>query len=118
MLRTPTTESIDTGPRQFDAEGGVYTLFFSVPRPQIAYFKLMIEAYEGVAVGRTMQRFYDEARTRSLVVVMVVPDFIAAAVALFEGLVVDTGAFQVAATAELQEELGRNLGYGKPSGGF
>ncbi len=115
MPRAPITEPIDTGPEQFDAEGGVYTLFFSVPRPQIAYFKLMIEAYEGVAVGRTMQRFYDEGRTRSLVVVMVVADFLAAAVALLERLAEDTGALQVCATPELQEELHRNLGYGAPA---
>ncbi|MBI5503386.1 MAG: hypothetical protein HY899_01185 [Deltaproteobacteria bacterium] len=112
MPRAPITDRVDTGAVQFDPEGGVYTLFFSVPRPQIAYFKLMIEAYEGVAVGRTMQRFYDEARTRSLVVVMVVPDFLAAAVALLERLSADTGARQVCATAALQQELHRNLGYG------
>lgn len=117
MLREPITEPIDTGGAQLDAQGGVYTLFFSVPRPQIAYFKLMIEAYEGVAVGRTMQRFYDEGRTRSLVVVMVVPDFITAAAALLQTLAVDTGALQVPATSELQNELRDNLGYGEPARG-
>jgi len=115
MPRAPITEMIDTGASQYDADGGIYTLFFSVPRPGIAYFKLMIEAYEGIAVGRTMQRFYDEGGTRSLIVVMAVPDFIAGTAALLERLVTDTGAVQVGATAQLQQELHRNLGYGDQS---
>lgn len=115
MPREPITETIDTGDAQFDAEGGVYTLFFSTPRRHIAYFKLMIEAYEGIAVGRTMERFYDQARTRSLVVVMVVPDFLADAAALLRRLVADTESLQVGATAELREELRRDLGYGAVS---
>jgi|GEM_PF-739772 len=117
MPRAPITEDVaalplDTGAAQFDPQGGVYTLFFSTPRPQIAYFKLMIESYEGIAVGRTMQRFYDQARTRSLIVVMAVPDFIAAATALLEELAAETASTQISATPELQEELRRNLGYG------
>lgn len=115
MLHAPTTEPIDTGAAQFDAEGGIFTLFFSVPRPHIAYFKLMIEAYEGIAVGRTMQRFYDEDGTRSLIVVMAVPDFLADTATLLERLVADTGSVQVGATPELQRELRENLGYGGQS---
>lgn len=119
MRRVPITEepangrvAVDTGASEFDAEGGVYTLFYSIPRPHIAYFKLMIEAYEGIAVGRTMRTFYDPERTRALVVVMVVPDFLAAAVALLEGLAASTGSIQVPATPELQQDLRRNLGFG------
>ena len=97
--------SIDTGPAELDAALGVYTLFFSVPRRDIVFFKLLIESYEGIASGRSMQRFLDGGDDRALEVVLAVPDFIDAARAVLACLLDATGSVQLPSTPELRKQL-------------
>ncbi len=101
--RPPTV--LDTGAHEFDATLGVYTFFFSVPRPETGYFKVVTESGDGYGVGRTMQRFHDGDPTRALVVIFVVPGFLEPGAHMLARLCDETGAVQVASTAALREAL-------------
>ena len=65
---------IDAGEQEYDAVLGLFALFFVIPREEAVYFRLVVESWEDFAVVRTMQRFCDDDRTRSVVVVMAVRD--------------------------------------------
>lgn len=60
--------------------GDVVPLLLRVPRAEVAYVKFVFESYEGVAVCRTLDRH------EALLVVLVVPDFLAQARAIVAAL--------------------------------
>jgi len=112
MRRKPTTEqlpAIDAGASELDPVLGVYTLFLLIPRFESVYFRLVVESWEDFAVARTMQRFSDGDRTRSLVVVLAVPDFIEPCALSVAQLCAEIDGVQVAATPALREALRRDL---------
>jgi len=113
MPRAPTTDRAEvvvaTGESEYDDVLGVYTLFLVVPRVESVYFRLVVESWEDFAVARTMQRFYPGDRTRSLVVVMAVPDFIEPCAKSLARLCAEIDGVPVPTTAELREALRRDL---------
>lgn len=117
MRPVPTTEhngggsppAIDAGPSEYDAVLGVYTLFVDIPRAETAYLRLVVESWEDFAVPRTLERFTPGDATRSLVVVMTVPDFIEPASRGLARLCAEVGGRQVASRPDLRESLRRDL---------
>ncbi|HYC55568.1 MAG TPA: hypothetical protein VEL28_11610 [Candidatus Binatia bacterium] len=98
--------AVDVSDSELDGELGVYTLFFAVPRYEIVFFKLVIESYEGLASGRSMNRRpQDEESEQVLEVVLAVPDLIEDTRRMLSWLASATAAEQVASTPELREEL-------------
>lgn len=93
----------------FDAELGVYALFAALPRAEMVYFRLVVEAWEDYAVARTVDRFCEEDRTLSLAVVMAVPDFIEPCRRRLALLCEEVGGHRVAPTPALLEGLRRDL---------
>jgi hypothetical protein len=71
------------------ADLGVYVAFLAVPRPQVIYVKLLVEAYEEIAVARSNEHVHDPATAE--VVVLAVPDFIDVTRALIETLQAEAG---------------------------
>lgn len=117
MHPVPTTEPlvpvavvpVDAGPAEYDAVLGVYTLFFDIPRAETSYLRLVIESWEDFAVPRTLERFTPGDATRSLVVVMTVPDFVEPAARGLARLCAEVGGRQVASRPDLRASLRRDL---------
>lgn len=120
MHRVPTTEAsanadagapvvVDAGPAEFDPVLGVYTLFFDIPRAETSYMRLVVESWEDFGVPRTLERFTPADASRSLVVVMTVPDFVEPASRGLARLCREIGARQVPSRPELRESLRRDL---------
>ena len=113
--RPPTVEFtgpptvLDTGPHEYDADLGVYTFFFSVPRPETGYFKVVTESGDGYGVGRTMERFHDGNSERALVVILGMPGFLEPCAHMLARLCDETGAVQVASTPALRAALSEAL---------
>lgn len=108
-LQPVAAHSIDTGPHEYDAVLGVYTLFLAMPRAQIVYFRLVVEAWEDYAVARTMERFYGPDRTLSLVVVLAVPDYLGPCARSLARLAAEVEGRQVPSSGELRAALHRDL---------
>lgn len=94
---------------EYDAVLGVYTLFVLVPRAEVVYFRLVVESWEDMAVVRTMQRFCEDDRGRSVVVVMAVPDFIEPCLHGLARLCGEVDGLRVPVTPLLREALRRDL---------
>lgn len=109
MAGAPAIPPIDAGEQQYDALLGVYTLFLVVPRTEVVYFRLVIESWEDFAVPRTMLRFCPDDRSRSVVVVLAVPDFIGPCARRLARLCMEVDGRQVAVTPELRDALRRDL---------
>lgn len=105
---------LDTGPHEYDAALGVYTFFFSVPRPETGYFKVVTEFGDGYGVGRTMQRFHDGDPDRALVVILGMPGFLEPCAHMLARLCDETGAVQVASTPALRAALSEALPFSDP----
>lgn len=82
----------------------VVPIFLVVPVAEIGYVKFVFESYEGVAVLRTIDR------RAGLLVVLAVPDFLAAARAVVVALAEEIGCREVAPPADLGDLLGPDLG--------
>lgn len=113
MSRAPISDSacvpVVTDQTEYDPVLGVYTLFFVIPRVEVVYFRLIVESWEDCAVPRTMQRFCEDDRTRSLVVVIAVPDFLAPCARRMARLCGEIDGRQVLSTPPLREQLRRDL---------
>jgi hypothetical protein len=106
MPRLPTTDE-ECG--EYDAVLGVFTLFVLVPRAEVVYFRLVVESWEDIAVVRTMQRFSESDRRRSVVVVMAVPDYIEPCRSGLARLCSEVDGVPVPVTAQLRDLLRRDL---------
>jgi hypothetical protein len=84
---------------------GVYTIFFDIPRFEVVYFRLVIESWEDGAVARTMEPVREGDRTRTLVVALVVPDFLEPCLRRLGRLCSEIDGVQVSSTQELHEAL-------------
>jgi len=93
----------------YAAKLGVYTLFFVIPRFEVVYFRLVLESWEDGAVARTIRRFEEDDRTRTLVVALVVPDFLESCVRRLARLCAEIDGVQVRSTPELHEALHEDL---------
>jgi len=82
----------------------VIPIFLVVPRAEIGYVKFIFESYEGIAVLRTIDRH------QGLLVVLVVPDFLAQARLVVTALAHEIGSREVEAPAGLDDLLGPDLG--------
>jgi len=123
MPRLPTTEdrvapqdlsavperSAVPDPAEYDALLGIYTLYALVPRAEVVYFRLVVESWEDMAVVRTMQRFSEQDRGRSVVVVMAVPDYIGPCLGGLARLCAEVDAARIPVTPLLREALRRDL---------
>lgn len=78
--------AVDGSPSTFeiDPELGLCACFVSAPRRHLTYIKVLLESYEGVGVARSEEPFFDGER--ALLVLLLVPDFLDAAVGLIEHL--------------------------------
>jgi hypothetical protein len=114
--RSEETRPILSDASEYDAVLGVYTLFVLVPRVEVVYFRLVVESWEDFAVVRTMQRFCEDDRSRSVVVVMAVPDFIEPCAKGLARLCTEVEGVQVPSTRQLREALRRDLLDPAPSG--
>lgn len=94
---------------EFDAELGVYTLFFVIPRAEVVYYRLVLESWEDGAVARTIDRFVEGDQTRSVVVALTVPDFLDACVRRLALLCEEIDGMQVRTTPRLREALRAGL---------
>lgn len=94
---------------EFDAGLGVYTLFFRLPREEVVFFKAVVESYEDLAGGRTMERFCGEDGRDALIVLLAVPDTIEWTARVLGRLCRETLAVPVASTPELRRALGEAL---------
>lgn len=103
------TVAVDAGPAEYDDVLGVYTLFFEIPRAETSYMRLVIESWEDFAVPRTLERFTPGDRTKSLVVVMTVPDFVAPAARGLERLCAEIGGRQLPSRPQWRESLRKDL---------
>jgi len=56
---------------------GLHPLYFAIPRDDTIYVKVVLESYECLGVTRTEDPFY--SGDRCLVVLLLVPDFVAEA---------------------------------------
>lgn len=93
------------GEAELAARLGVYTIFFDIPRFEVVYFRLVIESWEDGAVARTMEPFREGDRTRTLVVALVVPDFLEACLRRLARLCAEIDGVQVPGTPALHEAL-------------
>jgi hypothetical protein len=111
MPRLPITDGRfpDDPSQEYDAVLGVHTLYVLVPRAEVVYFRLVVESWEDIAVVRTMQRFSDEDRGRSVVVVMAVPDYIEPCRSGLARLCAEVDGLRVPVTPMLREALRRDL---------
>lgn len=118
MPRLPTTEDRAASalpdaalpdPAQYDALLGIYTLYVLVPRAEVVYFRLVVESWEDIAVVRTMQRFSEQDRGRSVVVVMAVPDYIEPCLSGLARLCVEVDGVRMPVTPLLREALRRDM---------
>ncbi|MFQ5353095.1 MAG: DUF4911 domain-containing protein [Candidatus Binatia bacterium] len=91
----------------YHEELGVYAFFFVLARRASVYLKVLLESYEGVGVMRSVDTEY--ASGKALVVVLVVPDFLAQARALLDYLSVDHEIVFSSAAPELRAELAADL---------
>lgn len=115
--RESAASSFPVVPEDFDQALGVYPIFVRVPRAEIAYFRLIVESWENLAVVRTMQRFHEPQGSRlakgergqAVVVVLAVPDFIEACVRGLERLCAEVDAVRLEATEERREAVRRDL---------
>jgi hypothetical protein len=94
---------------ELDAELGVYTLFFLIPRAEVVYFRLVLESWEDGAVARTIDRFHEGDRSRSVVVAIVVPDFLDPCVRRLARLCEEIDGVPVRTTPRLREALRAGL---------
>ncbi len=110
---------------EFDEALGVYTLFLVIPRSEAAYFQIVVESWENVAVARTVERFWSDGRdgrdapppgrrrrgapTRCLVVAVAAPDFVETCSRRLARLCAEVGGEQVRTTPQLREALRRDL---------
>lgn len=110
MSHAPITDRTEQpDPAEFDAALGVYTLFVEVPRAEVVYFRLVVESWEDYAVPRTAERFLEGDRTRSLVVLLAVPDFIEPCLRRLAILCDEIDGQRVPATPEAQAALRSDL---------
>jgi hypothetical protein len=93
----------------FDAKLGVYTLFFDIPRFEVVYFRLVIESWEDGAVARTILRHLEDDPARTLVVALVVPDFLEPCLRRLGRLCAEIDGVQVPGTPALLEALREGL---------
>jgi hypothetical protein len=100
---------LEAGENEFAPGLGVYTFFFDIPRFEVVYFRLVIESWEDGAVARTIHRYSRSDRTRTLVVALVVPDFLDPCVRRLGRLCAEIDGTQVRSTPELHEALRRDL---------
>ena len=84
---------------------GVYTIFFDIPRFEVVYFRLVIESWEDGAVARTMEPSREGDPERTLVVALVVPDYLEACLRRLARLCLEIDGVQVQSTPELHEAL-------------
>jgi hypothetical protein len=98
-----------SGEAELARELGVYTFFFDIPRFEVVYFRLVLESWEDGAVARTIERCYQGDATRSLVVALVVPDFLEPCVRRLSRLCAEIDGAQVPSTAALHEALRADL---------
>ena len=113
MRPVPTTDAetarIDAGVAGFDDALGVYTFFLRIPRAEAVYFRLVVESWEDFAVVRTVERFHEGDRGRSVVVVMAVPDYVGPCSQSLARLCAEVGGEQVESTPERRTSLRRDL---------
>ena len=109
MPAGPSTDRAAARRADYDEKLGVYTLFVEIPRSEIVFFHLVVESWEDLAVARTMERYSEGDRTRAVVVVLAVPDFIDETLRRLERLMGDAGACRVDAPAALRDALRRDL---------
>ena len=88
---------------------GVYTIFLDIPRFETVYFRLVLESWEDGAVARTIHRRLETDRTRSLVVALVVPDYLEPCLRRMGRLCAEMDGRQVRSTPELQAALRAEL---------
>lgn len=113
MSRVPISDgpqaAIVADASEYDPVLGVYTLFFVIPRAEVVYFRLIIESWEDCAVPRTMDRFLESDRARSVVVALAVPDFLVSSVRRLTRLCAEIDGRQIRSTPALREKLRRDL---------
>lgn len=130
MPRSRTTDDRDAAApvpivcdaNELDEVLGVYTLFLVIPRAEAAYFQVVVESWENVAVARTVRRFWSDERdapppgrrprgapSRCLVVAVAVPDFAETSARRLSRLCAEVGGEQVRTTPEMREALRRDL---------
>ena len=90
-----------------DPELGVLALFLSVPRKDLIAVKVLLESFEGIGVIRSQQPRYTPER--SLIVMLLVPDFLDCARRLLAELSEMTAAEVVAPSAAMLAELKAEL---------
>ncbi len=86
---------------------GVHAVFFTVPRPEVVYVKLLIESYEGIGIARSMEPNFE--RGIALLVLLAVPDFAALTAGVLAELTQAGIVTIVEPTAEMRDELARML---------
>ncbi len=79
-----------------DPTFGVHVVFVSLPRREAVYFTVLLESYEGIASFRTQDPEHVPGRT--LVAVLIPPDFAHDAVAVLEETARTSGVTQHAPT--------------------
>jgi len=81
-----------------DAAFGVHVIFVSVPRKEAVYLTVLLESYEGIASFRTQEP--EHAPGRTLVAILVPPDFARDAVTVLEETVATSDLTQHTPTLE------------------
>ena len=82
----------------FDAELGVHPAFIVVPKKDLLYVKLVLESYECFGVMRSQDSEFTELK--ALIVLLLVPDFVAHAEVVLNELAAEVGADSIDAEPE------------------
>jgi hypothetical protein len=111
MPPVPTSDppAVTAGEADFDPALGVYAIFVSLAREETVYFRLVVESWEDFAVVRTVERFDPVDRSRSILVLMVVPGYLAPCVASLASLCAEVEGWQVPGTPGFRAALRRDL---------
>jgi hypothetical protein len=86
---------------------GVHVVFMSVSRKDEIFVRVVLECHEGVGVARAHDPAYSEERT--LLSMLIVPDFAETARAMLADLAVDADLEFFPATPEWAEQVFREL---------
>ncbi len=98
----------DASAPAFDPVLGLCPLFVTVPRMEAVTLKVLVESYEGFGVARTEDPDYRPGRT--LLAVLLVPDFVTDAMAAIATVAEQLDIERVDVTGDLLERLRRELG--------
>ncbi len=99
--------AFDPTPPPFDPVLGLYPLFVTVPRTEAVTLKVLVESYEGFGVARTEDSQFQPGRT--LLAVLLVPDFVADAMTAIATVAERLDLKRVETTEELLARLRREL---------